>query len=408
MFGALLRDIADRHSAKQRLEHLAHCDTLTALPNRNALHDRLAADIADVPCALLLLDLDGFKHVNDTLGHSAGDKLLTAVASRLRSAAEADGFVCRLGGDEFAILLSDCADPHRIDEITTRIFKVLRSPFELVGQSVYVGTSIGVAMSPKDASMIEPLLSSADLALYSAKSEGGGLCKFFTRAMLSRSEQRVRLGADLRRALINNEFELWFQPQVLLSSTGLAGVEALLRWRHPDDGLLSPQSFMDVLEGSAIAEEVGDWVVEQACKTANDWNRMGIGPIRMGINLFAAQLRSGRLVHVIESAIAKYDLSMEQLELEVTENTVLINNVEGMKVLRELRSLGAGIAFDDFGTGFASLSLLQEYPLTRLKIDRSFGDYALCDTIGARDIDRCLAALRPRASGVSPGTRLAA
>lgn len=372
MFGALLRDIADRHSAKKRLEHLAHCDTLTSLPNRNALHERLASDIGKVPCSLLLLDLDGFKHVNDSLGHSVGDKLLTAVSARLISAAKPTEFVARLGGDEFAILVSDCADPLRLGELASRIFEALRSPFELAGQSVYVGTSIGIAMSPKDASDVEQLFSSADLALYSAKSEGGGVRTFFARAMQHNSERRHRLSSDLRQALSNDEFELWYQPQVGLANQSLSGVEALLRWRHSEYGLLTPQAFIQVLEDSAIAEEVGDWIIDRACAAAAEWETAGLGSLRVGVNLFAAQLRSDRLFGIVSSALQKHGLSPRQLELEITETTVLRHSNQSSKALRKLKAMGVGVAFDDFGTGFASLSLLQKYPLTRLKIDRSF------------------------------------
>jgi diguanylate cyclase (GGDEF)-like protein/PAS domain S-box-containing protein len=372
MFGALLRDIADRHSAKQRLEHLAHCDTLTSLPNRNALHECLAAGVGRVPCSLMLLDLDGFKYVNDSLGHSAGDQLLTGVAARLRAAIEPTDFVARLGGDEFAIFLSGCADPVRLDELAKRIFNALHPPFEIAGQSIYIGTSIGIAVSPKDAVDVEQLLSSADLALYGSKSSGGGTRTFFSRAMQNKSEERHRLNSDLRQALANNEFELWYQPQIRLTDKSLSGVEALLRWRHPEDDLLTPRAFIQVLEDSAIAEDAGDWIVEQACAAAADWERAGLGSLRVGINLFAAQLRSGRLFDVVSSALQKHGRSYGSLELEITENTVLRHSNQSTKALRRLKALGVGIAFDDFGTGFASLSLLQKYPLTRLKIDRSF------------------------------------
>ncbi|QZH75253.1 MAG: EAL domain-containing protein [Erythrobacter sp.] len=372
MFGALLHDIADRHSAKKRLEHLAHCDTLTSLPNRNALHNRLAAEMKNVPCSLLLLDLDGFKHVNDTLGHTVGDTLLKAVGKRLSEVVGDSGFVARLGGDEFAILLTSCAEPLRPNEIANRIFACLRTPFELLGKAVYVGTSIGIAMSPHDASKVEALLSCADLALYSAKNEGGGVRTFFARSMQSNAEHRHRLSCELRQALANNEFELWFQPQVSLKDNSLCGVEALLRWRHATHGLLTPSTFIEVLEDSVIAEEVGDWIVDRACAAAADWKRRGIGSLRVGINLFAAQLRSGRLFGVVSGALKKHGLDPAQLELEITETTVLRHSAQSTIALRKLKCLGVSIAFDDFGTGFASLSLLQKYPLSRLKIDRSF------------------------------------
>lgn len=372
MFGALLRDITDRHTAKRQLEHLAHCDTLTSLPNRNALHARLAAEMEGMPCSLLLLDLDGFKHVNDSLGHSVGDALLAAVAARLASAVGHDGFLARLGGDEFAILLSGCADPLRIDELTGRIFACLRPPFELAGQSIFVVTSVGIAMSPKDASGVEQLLSSADLALYSAKADGGGVRTFLARAMQNSSEQKHRLGTELRQVMAERRFELWYQPQICLADHTLSGAEALLRWRHSDHGLMTPQAFIAILEESAIAEEVGDWIIDQACAAAAEWTRAGMGSVRVGVNLFPAQLRSGRLFAVVAAALARNALCPTQLELEITENTVLRHSNPSTKALRKLRALGVGIAFDDFGTGFASLSLLQKYPLTRLKIDRSF------------------------------------
>jgi diguanylate cyclase (GGDEF)-like protein/PAS domain S-box-containing protein len=372
MFGALLRDIADRHSAKQRLEHLAHCDTLTSLPNRNALHEILAADVGTIPCSLMLLDLDGFKYVNDSLGHSVGDQLLSDVATRLNAATAPTDFVARLGGDEFAVFLSNCADPLRLDQLATQIFEALRPPFELAGQSVYIGTSIGIAISPNDALDVEQLLSSADMALYSAKNSGGGARTFFTRAMQDKSDARHRLSSDLRQALANNEFELWYQPQICLANGSISGVEALLRWRHPHHDLLTPQVFIQVLEDSAIAEDVGDWIVEQACADAALWELAGLRSMRVGVNLFSAQLRSGRLYEVVSAALEKYGRSPSSFELEITENTVLRHSNQSTKALRKLKTLGVGIAFDDFGTGFASLSLLQKYPLTRLKIDRSF------------------------------------
>ncbi|OWK27846.1 putative bifunctional diguanylate cyclase/phosphodiesterase [Sphingomonas mucosissima] len=372
MFGALLRDVTDRCRAQRRLEHLAHCDTLTSLPNRNALQARLADTLGKGPCALMMLDLDGFKHVNDTLGHTVGDELLAAVAVRLSDVTGDAGFVARLGGDEFAILLENCADPLLLDQLATRIFKSLQMSFELAGQSIFIDTSIGVAMAPNDAAGAEQLVSCADLALYNAKGEGGGTRTFFARAMQSRSEQRLRLSAELRTALAKGEFELWYQPQVLLADARLVGVEALLRWRHPVHGLLQPHMFIDVLERSSVAESVGDWIIDEACLTAAEWKRCGLGKVRVGVNLFPAQLRSDRLFQVVSDALARHGVDADQLELEITETTVLRHTNQSTRALRKLRASGVGVAFDDFGTGFASLSLLQRYPLTRLKIDRSF------------------------------------
>jgi len=382
MFGALIRDVTDRQRARRRLEHLAHCDMLTSLPNRNALQARLSDAIKAGACVLLMLDLDGFKHVNDSLGHSVGDELLASVARRLNDAAGDVGFVARFGGDEFAILLPDCADPCLIEQTADRVFASLQSPIELAGQSVFVNTSIGIAISPKDGTSADQLLSSADLALYSAKSEGGGARTFFVRAMQSRSEHDLRLSMELRSALANGEFELWYQPQVSLADRSLVGVEALLRWRHPRHGLLQPHAFIDILERSVVAEIVGDWIINEACSTAAAWRLEGLGKIRMGVNLFPVQLRSARLFEVVLDALARHGLGADQLELEITENTVLRHSSHSAKALRKLKMLGVGVAFDDFGTGFASLGLLQKYPLTRLKIDRSF---VACIDQGAGD-----------------------
>lgn len=372
MFGALLKDVTDRHTAQQRLEYLAHCDPLTSLPNRNAMHARIKEEIVRRPCSLLLLDLDGFKDVNDSLGHSRGDELLAAVALRLHNAVADLGFVARLGGDEFAVLMTDCANPVKIDEVASRIFESLQVPFELLGQSIFVGTSIGIAIAPNDATNVEQLLSNADLALYNAKSKGGGVRSFFTRTMQNTSEQKRRLSNELRQALLKSEFEIWFQPQFSLHDFKLAGVEALLRWNHPTHGILTPQLFIEVLDESTIAEDVGDWIIDQACAVAARWRKAGLTPVRVGVNLFPTQLRTGRLFNVFCAALDRHKIKASDIEIEITENTVLRHDNLSIVELKKLRALGMGVAFDDFGTGFASLSLLKKYPLTRLKIDRSF------------------------------------
>jgi diguanylate cyclase (GGDEF)-like protein/PAS domain S-box-containing protein len=373
MFGALVRDVTDRARAQRRLEHLAHCDTLTSLPNRHALTTRLEAAFSKGSCALLLLDLDGFKHVNDTLGHSNGDVLLSKVATRLADVAS-NHFVARLGGDEFAILVTDdgCGDPRSLHGVADRILSALQEPIELSGQAVFVDASVGIAVAPQDADHAEELLAHADLALYGAKADGGSQRTFFTRMMQSQSEQRHHLGVDLRGALARDEFELWYQPQVRAQDGALAGIEALLRWRHPKHGLLQPGAFLDVLEQSSVAAAVGDWIIDQSCAAASTLAKQGTGEVRVAVNLFAAQLRTERLYDVVTRALQARGLSSTLLELEITENTVLRHNSRSTRELRRLKALGVQVAFDDFGTGFASLSLLQKYPLTRLKVDRSF------------------------------------
>ncbi|MCH2486638.1 MAG: EAL domain-containing protein [Erythrobacter sp.] len=372
MFGALLRDVTDRSRAHKHLETLAHFDTLTGLPNRHALQTHMQDAIAAGACALMLLDLDGFKHVNDTLGHSQGDALLTQVAARLRAAVDDAHFVARLGGDEFAVLVGECGDPGVLHELADAIRTALVQPIELCGQSVFVDASIGIALAPDSAFSAEELLGNADLALYAAKAQGGRMRVFFTRAMQRDAERRHRMNTDLRGALERGEFELLYQPQVDLADGRLVGAEALLRWNHPQHGQLRPSVFIDALEHSPVAMEVGDWIIDSACDAAATFDRAGLGPIRVAANLFARQLRSGGLFAVVEAALDRHDLSPERLELEITESTALQDNIHQMRDLGRLKNLGVHIAFDDFGTGYASLSLLQKYPLTRLKVDRSF------------------------------------
>ncbi len=371
MFGALLRDITDRQLARRRLEHLAHCDTLTALPNRNALEEQLARRIASAPLSLLRLDLDGFRFINETVGYAMGDELLKAVAGRL-SAVAPQAYIARLGGDEFALIPPEPADLLASDKLAKAVLAALEEPFEVAGQHLHIGTSIGIATAPVDAAGVEQLLSCADLALHQAKGAGGGVRVLFTRAMQVQADQRNRIVRELRGALERDEFRLHFQPQVSLATGEVRGFEALLRWQHPDHGLLLPSAFMTELEASPVAEEVGDWILRQACQAAVDFAHAGLGQVRMGVNLFAAQLRSGRLCRVVKAALDRSGIAPQQLELEITETTVLRHNAQSTSALRKLKALGVGVAFDDFGTGFASLSLLQKYPLTRLKIDQSF------------------------------------
>lgn len=372
MFGALMRDISDRHAATQKLAHLAHCDTLTSLPNRSALLAELKRVSQQQPCTLLLLDLDGFKDVNDSLGHSAGDGLLIAVAERLSNVTSSENFVARLGGDEFAILLPGCADVYQADAFARNVFRSLANPFSILAQSVFVGTSIGIAMAKPQEEDADTLLAQADLALYHSKSLGGGVRSFFVPTMQNRTEQRLRLGTELRQAFAEGEFELWFQPQISIRDRRILGVEALLRWHHPRHGLLAPNAFIDVLSDSVIASDVGKWILNEACSALADWQASTGFSIRIGVNLFPAQLRSDTLYDTVVEALDLHSIAPNDLELEITENTVLRLNEPSTTALRRLKDQGVGIAFDDFGTGFASLSMLQQFPLTRLKIDRTF------------------------------------
>jgi diguanylate cyclase (GGDEF)-like protein/PAS domain S-box-containing protein len=367
-------DITENVHAEEQLARFAHYDQLTGLPNRLTLQKelgrRLSAEAAERPTAIVLFDLDGFKDVNDTLGHSTGDHLLVEVGRRLSEAAGAGGSVCRLGGDEFVVIVPDCGDPLTVGPLAGAMLKRLAEPFEINDHMLHVGGSAGIAIAPGDGSSVDELIANADLALYQAKSEGGRAYRFFLPVLRAQAQARRSLDLELRRAFAEHEFELYFQPQVRLSDGAVVGAEALLRWRHPMRGILAPGAFIDTLAASAIAPDVSCWVIRTACERAAAWRSAGLALGRIGVNLFPTQLNDETLLNDIEDALGSTGLPAEALELEITENVSL--NFEGASVLRKIREKGVKLAFDDFGTGFASLSYLTRFPLARIKIDRSF------------------------------------
>jgi diguanylate cyclase (GGDEF)-like protein/PAS domain S-box-containing protein len=369
-----VREVTEEMRAREALLHLAYHDPLTGLPNRSSLNEMAAqGENGRVPMALVLLDLDGFKHVNDTLGHAAGDDVLREVASRLAGRLGQRGRLARLGGDEFAVLLfgEDAAAGKAIaDEM---LFVLERSPFEVRGRQFRITASAGlVRVPPGHTASPEALLSNADLALYRAKAAGGGTCQVFSQVDRAEYDAQWLLEVEISRAAEQGEFELHYQPQVRLSDGLVVGAEALIRWRHPTRGLLGPALFLEALESSRHARRVGDWIIDEACRQAAVWRRVGL-QLRIGVNLFGGQLVAGDLAEMIEAALAAHELPPETLELELTENIALRQDKDEMLApLRALLAQGVGIAFDDFGTGFASLTTLREFPLTRLKIDRSF------------------------------------
>jgi diguanylate cyclase (GGDEF)-like protein len=369
-------DVTDRRRAEEQLNRLAHYDQLTGLPNRHSLQKhlgRLLAGPACEPTSIALFDLDGFKDVNDTLGHSTGDELLVEVAERLTDTTKKLGYfgnVYRLGGDEFVIVVAHCGDPGRVAEVVHAILGRLAQPFEINDHVLHVTGSAGVAIAPTDAATPDELISNADLALYQAKADGGGIYRLFVPVLRARAQARRALDHDLRRAFVENEFEMYYQPQIRLSDDAVMGAEALLRWRHPDRGIIAPGAFIDTLAQSSIAPEVGRWIIRAACRQFAAWRAIGLPLNRIGINLFSSQLHDS-LLNEIEAILRETNLPPDVLELEITEN-IALDYEHTIGPLQKLDEMGVAIAFDDFGTGYASLSYLTRFPLSRIKIDRSF------------------------------------
>lgn len=370
----LRRSERKRCANEVRLAQIAHVDQLTGLPNRALFHekaDHLLGGASPAAAALLLCDLDGFKDVNDVLGHGVGDKLLTAVGKRLRERIHGDHLLARLGGDEFVLLMPGVGDPREAHHVAAAMRACFSDGFRIDGEELQLDTSIGVAIAPHHGTNTDALLASADLALYRAKDMGGGAISFFEPHLRTQVEMRRRLQGELRGAFETGEFELLYQPQVELAQGRIVGAEALLRWRHRDHGLLSPAQFLPVLDRMPLAAAVGEWVLRTALTQAAAWSRAGLA-LRMGVNLFAYQFRNNGLPELVATELARTGLPGRLVEIEVTE-TIAIKNVQSVAAaLVALRQLGVGIALDDFGTGYASLSLLKELPVTRLKIDKSF------------------------------------
>ncbi|MDX2203414.1 MAG: EAL domain-containing protein [Hyphomicrobiaceae bacterium] len=362
-------DISERRRIEAKIAHLAHHDALTDLANRALLRDRLRDDFAaQRSLAVLYLDLDRFKAVNDTLGHNVGDSLLRAVAERLRSSLREGDLVARLGGDEFAIV--HCSGDLRTTAtaIASRVVAALNAPFDVDGHTLSIGTSIGIAIAPADGGDPEQILKSADLALYAAKTERRGTHSFFDPSMNERLLATQVLELEMRSALANNEFFLEYQPICDLETGEVMACEALLRWSHPRKGRVPPADFIPLAEQTGLINEIGAWVLHEACNEAARWPEH----IKIAVNLSPVQVRGQGLVAVVQSALDASWLTPSRLELEITETTLLGDNDHTLKVLGELYNLGPRIALDDFGTGYSSLSYLQMFPFNKIKVDRSF------------------------------------
>lgn len=392
-FGAIMRDVSQRRAVDERLFRLAHLDTLTELPNRAMLRGRIEAVLADERAvAMLMIDLDGFKEVNDAHGHASGDAVLQLTAERLRKCISTGSIAARLGGDEFAIMMLDIGDPLVAAAMAETVVQALSQPYRLDGHVLTLSASIGIALSPAHGDNEDELLACADAALYRAKADGRGRWCLFTPS-LREAAQRERACRDaLRLAVERSEFTLHYQPQVRLSDGTLTGAEALIRWQHPEHGLLTPAMFLEVLDNSSDAAQVGDWVLHTACAQAQVWHQNASSPFRIGVNLCAAQFRRGDLVDRVRATLNETGLPADALELEITETIILRHDTAVVTTLRELRAMGVGVAFDDYGTGYASLSLLKRFPLTRLKIDRGFVN-GLCENTQDAAIVRAVIAL---------------
>ena len=389
-----MRDITSRMDAEKRIRHLAHFDTLTSLPNRELFREQIEAVIArakrgEGQLALLFLDVDRFKQVNDSLGHSMGDELLRVVADRLRSAvrgsdsvarASVDGYgeqdrsspVSRLGGDEFTILVQNLEHPQDAARVARRVLHSLSRPIVVGEHEIFVGASVGIAVWPEDGESSEVLLRSADIAMYHAKGGGGNRYEFFNSSMNATSSQRLALESKLRRALERDEFHVVYQP-IRDSKTGrVSAAEALIRWIDSDGNLVPPDQFISIAEETGQIVAIGSWVLRTACRQAANWRAQGFDPIRMSVNISVEQLRDPSIATTVDQVLFDTGLSAADLELEITESSILDESPNIIAAVSQLTDLGVSFALDDFGTGYSSLSALQRFPIDRLKIDRSF------------------------------------
>lgn len=366
--GTLLscEDVTERNRALARIAFLAYHDTLTELPNRALLRERLEQALRQGPYAVLCLDLDGFKTINDTLGHAMGDALLREVTARLRRQVRADETLARLGGDEFAAIIN--GGRAEATAVATRMIETLGTRFAIDGQILNTGTSIGIAVAPDDGQTPEDLLRHADMALYRAKADGRGCYRAFDAGMSAAMQARRGLEQDLRVALAKGQFELHYQSQVQVQDGRVTGFEALLRWRHPERGMIPPDRFIPLAEETGLIVPIGEWVLQEACKEALRWP----DTIGIAVNVSPVQLRGSKLHQTVANALHVSGLSADRLELEITETAMLKDRAATLDVMRRLRAIGVRFSMDDFGTGYSSLNYFQSFPFDRIKIDRSF------------------------------------
>ena len=366
-------DITEIRHTQERLTHLANVDVLSGLPNRGRVRQLLGealrqATVGNVPCAIMFLDLDGFKPVNDTFGHPKGDAVLQAVAKRLVEQVGPDGHVGRMGGDEFAIVITDAQSRKKVEMLADAIIRSVAEPYMIDQTEIRIGVSIGCAFGPIDGATVDDLILKADLALYQAKDAGRGVAKYFSAELQSEQDDRVRLETDLRNAIAAKQFHLMFQPLVSAKTQNLIGFEALIRWNHPQRGLIPPPVFIPVAEESGLMGVIGEWVIDEACRAIASWPE----PITVAINISPKQIVMPSLPNMVSQALSRYRVPGNRLELEVTEGVFLGAENATLDTLKRLRALGVGIALDDFGTGYSSIGYLNKAVFHKLKIDGSF------------------------------------
>lgn len=371
------QDVTERRQTEAKLHHLAHHDSLTGLPNRPLLQDRLEQALArakreGIDAAVICIDVNDFKHINDAYGHGFGDLVLQKVATRLQNQVRGVDTVARLGGDAFAIAQVGLNQPLGAERLTSRLLDALREPFKVNGEQLFIGVNIGVAIGPHDADSPEQLLINADIALHGAKTEGRGLCHFFEGGMDVAFRARKQIEQDIRTGLDEGWFELHYQPQVAVDSEAIVGVEALIRLRHPEKGLIRPDHFIPIAEETGLIVPVGDWVLREACQQAARWQALGLPPLRVAVNLSPVQFGDGDLAEAVLKILAESHLDPHLFEVEITESVLIRETRNVINVLEKLQAHGVQIAMDDFGTGYSSLSYLLRFPFDRIKIDRSF------------------------------------
>ena len=381
------RDVTERKRAEEKIAHIAFYDTLTQLPNRYLLKDRLSQALAYAEkynklLAVLFLDLDNFKSINDTLGHNVGDQLLQAVSDRLARhlrtidtlarPGETETTVARFGGDEFTILLQEIKEPHDAGTVAQRILDLFSQPFKLENREAFICTSLGISVYPHDGKNADALLMNADTAMYHAKEQGRNNFQFYTESMNIAATEQFALEDELRKALGNNELQLYYQPQIDILTERIIGVEALLRWTHPEKGLLLPEVFVPLAERTGLMATIGEWVLHTACNQNRAWQAAGFDPIYVTVNIAGSQFKQKNFADMISRVLIETDLDPEYLELEFTESILMDSAESTMTTLGDLKSAGVRLAIDDFGTGYSSLNSLKRFPIDTLKIDRSF------------------------------------